>query len=60
MEVQELHALGLNTNTIFTWGNDATLLDKNANTWQGIFPGITSLRRQWIWICINIPPLKLL
>ena len=34
----ESAALGLNTNTIFTWGNDATLLDKNANTWQGIFP----------------------
>ncbi|OIP46973.1 MAG: sulfatase [Flavobacteriaceae bacterium CG2_30_31_66] len=34
----ESAALGSNTNTIFTWGNDTTLLDKNANTWQGTFP----------------------
>jgi formylglycine-generating enzyme required for sulfatase activity len=34
----ESAALGENKNTIFTWGNDAKLLDKNANTWQGVFP----------------------
>ncbi|WP_299255682.1 formylglycine-generating enzyme family protein [uncultured Aquimarina sp.] len=34
----EAAALGSNTNTIFTWGNDDNLLNKSANTWQGIFP----------------------
>lgn len=34
----ESAALGNNNNTIFTWGNDANLLDTNANTWQGVFP----------------------
>ena len=34
----EAAAQGTNANTIFTWGNDATILDGNANTWQGVFP----------------------
>ncbi|SDR68539.1 Formylglycine-generating enzyme, required for sulfatase activity, contains SUMF1/FGE domain [Polaribacter sp. KT25b] len=34
----ESAAQGKNLNTIFTWGNDATILDNNANTWQGVFP----------------------
>ena len=34
----ESAAQGKNTNTIFTWGNDAAKLDANANTWQGVFP----------------------
>ncbi|NRD20717.1 formylglycine-generating enzyme family protein [Winogradskyella eckloniae] len=34
----ESAAQGKNTNTIFTWGNDAAQLDSNANTWQGVFP----------------------
>ena len=34
----ESAAQGNNTNTIFTWGNDATILNSNANTWQGVFP----------------------
>jgi len=34
----ESAAQGSNSNTIFTWGNDPTLLDANANTWQGVFP----------------------
>ncbi|WP_299098264.1 formylglycine-generating enzyme family protein [uncultured Winogradskyella sp.] len=34
----ESAAQGKNTNTIFTWGNDAAQLDVNANTWQGVFP----------------------
>ncbi|WP_088323561.1 formylglycine-generating enzyme family protein [Polaribacter tangerinus] len=27
-----------NKNNIFVWGNDANALNKNANTWQGVFP----------------------
>ncbi|WP_299105220.1 formylglycine-generating enzyme family protein [uncultured Winogradskyella sp.] len=34
----ESAAQGKNSNTIFTWGNDASKLDFNANTWQGVFP----------------------
>ncbi|TXD54128.1 MULTISPECIES: formylglycine-generating enzyme family protein [unclassified Polaribacter] len=34
----EAAAQGKNTDAIFTWGNDATILDANANTWQGTFP----------------------
>lgn len=34
----ESAAQGTNSNTIFTWGNDASVLNENANTWQGIFP----------------------
>ena len=34
----ESAAQGTNSNTIFTWGNDATILNMNANTWQGVFP----------------------
>lgn len=34
----ESAAQGNNTSTIYTWGNDASKLDANANTWQGIFP----------------------
>lgn len=34
----ESAALGKNKNTIYTWGNDSSLLNKNANTWQGKFP----------------------
>jgi len=34
----ESAAQGKNSNTIFTWGNDAAKLDANANTWQGVFP----------------------
>ncbi|MDP5105926.1 MAG: formylglycine-generating enzyme family protein [Polaribacter sp.] len=34
----ESAAQGTNSNTIFTWGNDATILNTNANTWQGVFP----------------------
>lgn len=34
----ESAAQGNNTNTIFTWGNDDTILNSNANTWQGVFP----------------------
>jgi formylglycine-generating enzyme required for sulfatase activity len=34
----ESAAQGANSNAIFTWGNDPTVLDANANTWQGIFP----------------------
>ncbi|MFK7834188.1 MAG: formylglycine-generating enzyme family protein [Winogradskyella sp.] len=34
----EAAAQGTNINTIFTWGNDASVLDTNANTWQGVFP----------------------
>ena len=34
----EAAAQGTNTDAIFTWGNDDTLLDAKANTWQGVFP----------------------
>lgn len=34
----EAAAQGTRKDAIFTWGNDATILDSNANTWQGIFP----------------------
>ena len=34
----EAAAQGTNKNTIFTWGNDASILNSNANTWQGVFP----------------------
>ena len=34
----ESAALGKNTNSIFTWGDDASLLIEKANTWQGTFP----------------------
>ncbi|MHB0756594.1 formylglycine-generating enzyme family protein [Polaribacter sp. M15] len=34
----EAAAQGNNSNTIFTWGNDASILNANANTWQGVFP----------------------
>lgn len=34
----EAAAQGKNTDAIFTWGNDASVLDDNANTWQGVFP----------------------
>jgi formylglycine-generating enzyme required for sulfatase activity len=34
----EAAAQGTNSNAIFTWGNDTTILDSNANTWQGVFP----------------------
>ena len=34
----EAAAQGNNENTIFTWGNDYTILNSNANTWQGVFP----------------------
>ena len=34
----EAAAQGNNTDAIFTWGNDATILNSNANTWQGVFP----------------------
>jgi len=34
----ESAAQGTNTDAIFTWGNDASVLDSNANTWQGTFP----------------------
>lgn len=34
----ESAALGNETATIFTWGNKQSMLNKNANTWQGVFP----------------------
>ncbi len=34
----ESAALGKYSNVIFTWGDDASSLNKNANTWQGVFP----------------------
>lgn len=34
----ESAAQGNNSNAIFTWGNDASILNANANTWQGVFP----------------------
>ena len=34
----EAAAQGKNSNTIYTWGNNPSILNANANTWQGIFP----------------------
>jgi len=34
----EAAAQGTNNSAIFTWGDNPTILDSNANTWQGIFP----------------------
>ena len=34
----ELAAMGNLKNSIYSWGNDKNKLDKNANTWQGVFP----------------------
>lgn len=34
----EWAARGGNTNKVFFWGDDKTLLHKNANTWEGEFP----------------------
>ena len=34
----ESAAQGTNSDAIFTWGNNATILNANANTWQGVFP----------------------
>ena len=34
----ELAAKGSLKESIYTWGNDDSKLDKNANTWQGSFP----------------------
>lgn len=34
----ESAAQGTNADVIFTWGNDATVLNTKANTWQGVFP----------------------
>ncbi|HIB38442.1 formylglycine-generating enzyme family protein [Mesonia sp.] len=34
----EAAAQGTNNNQIFTWGDDASVLNDQANTWQGIFP----------------------
>jgi formylglycine-generating enzyme required for sulfatase activity len=34
----EAAALGTQDNTIFTWGDDSSVLVENANTWQGNFP----------------------
>lgn len=34
----EAAAQGTNKDAIFTWGNDDSLLDSRANTWQGVFP----------------------
>jgi len=34
----EAAALGTKENTIYTWGNDASVLVEKANTWQGTFP----------------------
>ena len=34
----EAAAQGKNSSAIFTWGNDASILNSNANTWQGVFP----------------------
>jgi len=38
----ESAAQGTNTDAIFTWGNDAEVLNKKANTWQGVFPTINN------------------
>jgi formylglycine-generating enzyme required for sulfatase activity len=34
----EAAAQGNDTKNIFTWGNDFSLLNSKANTWQGVFP----------------------
>ena len=34
----ESAAQGINSDAIFTWGNDAKVLNSKANTWQGVFP----------------------
>lgn len=34
----ESAAQGVNTDNVFTWGNDPSILNAKANTWQGIFP----------------------
>ena len=34
----EAAAQGNQTDAIFTWGNDFSILNANANTWQGVFP----------------------
>ncbi|RLJ65585.1 formylglycine-generating enzyme required for sulfatase activity [Lacinutrix venerupis] len=34
----ESAAQGNNKNAIYTWGNDSSIVNKNANTWQGQFP----------------------
>lgn len=34
----EAAAQGTETQQIFTWGNDPSLLNQYANTWQGVFP----------------------
>ena len=34
----ESAAQGINSDAIFTWGNNTTILNSNANTWQGTFP----------------------
>lgn len=34
----EAAALGEKENSIYTWGNDNSVLNDNANTWQGEFP----------------------
>ena len=34
----EAAAQGKNTNDVYTWGNDANILNQNSNTWQGNFP----------------------
>jgi formylglycine-generating enzyme required for sulfatase activity len=34
----ESAAQGTNSDAIFTWGNNKTILNSNANTWQGTFP----------------------
>lgn len=34
----ELAAMGNLKNSIYTWGNEKSKLDQNANTWQGSFP----------------------
>lgn len=34
----ESAALGAETSSIFTWGNEASKLNQMANTWQGVFP----------------------
>ena len=34
----ESAAQGTNSKAIFTWGDDPTALNTNANTWQGVFP----------------------
>ncbi|MDB4199067.1 formylglycine-generating enzyme family protein [Polaribacter sp.] len=34
----EAAAQGTNNSAIFTWGDNPTILNANANTWQGVFP----------------------